>query len=149
MAVPVPLVNRFTALVVEPLAEALCDSGTAQRVPPGLRMGDEEFQLRAFMIGDPPFDQNEAGVAVANWGIDEGRGAYSLLNNLGKVSFAQAEFYFDGTSNREEWLWELNWKARLRRFRLPGGGLGGLTSLCPPSVCSSLLGIDLENIVVH
>ncbi len=155
LAVPIPVVRRFTAIAVSFLARTFSshycgDTAYAQKVKDGLEMGDEDFQVRAFMIGDPPFEQNEAGVAVANWGRTEGGGVYHLLNNLGRVSFAQAEFYFDGTSDRDEWMWNMKWKARLRRFRLPGGGLGGISSVCSSGACGALTDIiDLDNIVVH
>jgi hypothetical protein len=123
----------------------------ADRVKEGVELGGDELQLRAFMTGDPPFDQAEEGVTIATWGHDEGpEGVVSGMRNLAKVSFAQAEFYYDdqddgSEEDREEWMWHMNWRARLRRFEAPG--LGGIGGEC--SACAGLIGMDLDEIVVH
>jgi hypothetical protein len=124
------------------------EDGYAMKVEDGLEMGDEEFQVRAFMIGDPPFDRTARGVAVAAWGQEEDSTGTEVLETLTKVSFAQAEFYFDGPDDREEWTWHLDWKARLRRFRIPSDGMGGLLGEC--EVCGPLSEItSLDALVVH
>jgi len=115
----------------------------AQRVPADYALGDDNFQLRAFMLGDPPYDETEQGVAVATWGQETSAGALEILRTAGKVSFAQSEFFFDGSADHKEWLWEMRWRARLRRFRMPD--LGG-ASECGEA-CGALGG--LTNCVVH
>ena len=50
-----------------------------------------------------------------------------LALDLEKVGFAEAEFYYDQTTPgqlqwadyKDDALWKLRWRARLRRFRLP------------------------------
>jgi hypothetical protein len=85
-------------------------------------LGHEEFQYRAYGFGRDPGDQRwqtaEHGLRVAQGGRDEGRDAAYHLHTLGRLGFAQAEYYFDGVQDRSEWLWKQKWRARLRRFRV-------------------------------
>ena len=57
-------------------------------------------------------------------------------------TFAQAEYYYDGDEPREDWLWHMGWKARLRRFRLPSEAPDLLAEGCSLAVggdlCTSL-----------
>ncbi|HXK18794.1 MAG TPA: hypothetical protein VNG33_13380, partial [Polyangiaceae bacterium] len=39
---------------------------------------------------------------------------------LRPFAFAQAEYFYDGTESIDAWMWNMNWRARLRLFRLPG-----------------------------
>ncbi len=90
------------------------------------RLGSEPFQLRGVVAA---FEERRSGrierglrlgafgraVEPEGW-VQAGRGA-------GKVAVAQAEYYFshDGQHpiSSEEMLWNMDWKARLVRFRLP------------------------------
>jgi hypothetical protein len=50
---------------------------------------------------------------------------------VGRLAFAQAEYYFDGTEHKAEWLWKQKWRARLRRFRISRNWIPrGLLSAC-------------------
>jgi hypothetical protein len=50
---------------------------------------------------------------------------------VGRLAFAQAEYYFDGTEHKAEWLWKQKWRARLRRFRISRSWIpGGILSAC-------------------
>lgn len=85
-------------------------------------LGEEIFQIRAFVKSDPdPFLQrgrDRVGVAgvLSAEAPSESRLA-NLLDAFGDGSFAQAEFYVEGehAGTRAEWMWHLHWKARLRR----------------------------------
>jgi hypothetical protein len=96
-------------------------------------LGHEEFQYRAYDIGrsahEGQWQHGEQGVRVAQGGDEHGRGVTYDAHVLGRLGFAQAEYYFDGTEDKAEWLWKQRWRARLRRFRItrawiPGGILG-------------------------
>ncbi|MCS6799545.1 MAG: hypothetical protein NZ898_13655 [Myxococcota bacterium] len=148
------LIGRLVGRLARTFASFFCgdERHRADRIKSGARLGDENFQVRAFMAGEPPYESAEQGVRLAAWGRDEQAGMdVRLMRELGRLSFAQAEFYYDdGTEasdeDPEEWMWHMNWRARLRRFRMPSSGAGmGLD--CPP--CAALTGIDLNEVVVH
>lgn len=91
-----------------------------------VELGSETFQVRAVAFGPPvgPGQALEDGVGV---GLRE-RESPALSDTLFEVgeafnrfSIAQAEYFYDGDENtpREDWLWEMRWRARLVRFRLP------------------------------
>jgi len=100
-------------------ADDWCDEGYFKRVLEDAEMGDDNFHVRAWMEGVHPFGTNAERVGVATWGEDapSSSGA-DMLEELGHWSFAQGEFYFDDDMDREEWLWHMMWRGRLRRFRL-------------------------------
>ena len=105
--------------------------------------GDDYFGVYSFVTGDPALVKNsDKGVAIAAWGGGSAKST-SVGENTG---FAKADFYYDQTradtggkldwaSYKDDALWNLRWRARLRRFRVPtldvGGGavnlLNGLT----------------------
>ncbi len=113
-------------------------SGTCQDGLPGQNC--EYVQLRGIVTaGRTPFAGNERGAAIANWGRNPGGGAFSALSQYAQIGVAQAEYYYDGTEERDEWAWHMYWSARFRRFRLDGIGL-------------PVAGIDaavLDRVVVH
>lgn len=99
------------------------------RVEGGALLGDERFQLRAVSWGRASeiAAAAEEGVAVAAWGVEAqgdpgvalGAAVLGAGGALGRLSVAQAEFYYDhdGREARSEWLWNMKWTARLVRFR--------------------------------
>lgn len=135
------------------------DGKGPKKVKEDCNLGDECFQLRSLMVGTPGYEKTMEGVQFANWGRENEAGStYTEIAALGKGSLAQAEFYWhkegeDAQEMREEWMWEMNWRARLRRFRIPmdslmgdscsGGGGGGF--------CDALMGgADMINsVIVH
>lgn len=117
----------------------------AQSVRPhqvaGDRLGGEAYQLRLLIAGRPLGTLGEEGVRVATFRADEDPGRIGeLRTDLSRVSFAQAEYYFEGPQVEAEMLWHMQWRARLRRFRFPGGVL-------PPEL--GLLGPGGDEWVVH
>ena len=88
-------------------------------------LGHEEFQYRAYDIGrsahDNHWQHGERGIRVAQGGNDDGRNTVHAAHVLGRVGFAQAEYYFDGVQHQSEWLWRQRWRGRLRRFRISRG----------------------------
>jgi hypothetical protein len=132
-----------------------CDDGYFQRVTDAAQtMGNDEYQVQAYMIGQHDLEWTSKGVAVATWG--EGRDAgstYSNLAQMGRVSFAQGEFFYDDwETDWHEWLWHMNWRARLRRWRIEASGAGGIIQACGGGdACGALgeLGSTIDGMVVH
>ncbi|RMH36662.1 MAG: hypothetical protein D6689_22025 [Deltaproteobacteria bacterium] len=90
-------------------------------------LGEQRFQVKAFVIGEAQrlFSRDERGVRVANFGRNAGRPSSLVryLQKVGRIAMAQAEYYYDGDpTKRGEWLWNMYWKARLRRFHLDPTG---------------------------
>jgi hypothetical protein len=132
-----------------------CEDGYFQRITDDAQeMGNGEYQVQAYMFGDIDLEWTQRGVAIAAWGEGDDAGStYTNLAKMGGLSFAQAEFFYDDDeSDWREWLWHMNWRARLRRWRLSGSGAGGLLDVCGGSeACGPLgeLGGDLDAVVVH
>jgi hypothetical protein len=85
-------------------------------------LGHEEFQYRAYDIGRDPHDDHwrrgELGIRAAQGGAEDGRNGPYGAHLVGRIGFAQSEYYFDGVEDKSEWLWKQRWRARLRRFRI-------------------------------
>jgi len=98
-------------------------------------LGHEEFQYRAFGIGESLKSEGwmtgERGVQVARGGSSVDKSVAAGLQHIGRVSFAQSEFYHDADADKSAWLWKPRWRARLRRFRMPEGRAAvGLRAAC-------------------
>jgi hypothetical protein len=141
--------------LVEPGSSG-CDMRPQWVVPDSLELGDQAFQQYGMVVGSrgDRYDQNRytSGVAAANrfnsgGGDTGGFGVLSTISSAaGNLSFAQAEFYYNGPNagSQNEWLWNMGWTARMRRVRMPanlrsgGGQVGGfnITSVA-------------ENLIIH
>lgn len=137
------------------ITNQFCEDGYFTRVTDAAgEMGNDEYQVQAYMLGSPDLEWTQEGVAVATWGEGEDAGAtYSRMAEMGRVSFAQAEFFYDDPEeDAREWLWHMNWRARLRRWRLSASGAGGLMEACGGGAgCGALgeLGSAIDSVVVH
>lgn len=104
---------------------------TAKRVFYAASNGDRFFQVYGLVLGDTFYTRMDKGVDIAAWGKSEVRSG--VAEKLTMLGTAQAEFYYDQTrSGRLDWddyeldaMWNMRWRARLRRVRL-SSGLGGL-----------------------
>lgn len=128
-----------------------CQDGYFQRIIDDAQdMGNDRYQVQAYMLGDPDLEWTQEGVAIAAWGEGENAGrTYTNFAEMGRISFTQAEFFYDdGESDWREWLWHMNWRARLRRWRIEAAGGGGLGScaFCAPL---SAIGSEINDVVVH
>jgi hypothetical protein len=122
------IIARFVAGV---LARTFCPDDNPQWRPHEIDQGSgncndgmpgqdcEYVQLRGVTIATAtPFRNNERGVAAAAWGQAGGSGgAFGALEMLGNLGTAQAEYYYEGTENIDEWMWNQRWRARLRRVQ--------------------------------
>ncbi|MBN1653974.1 MAG: hypothetical protein JXA30_09375 [Deltaproteobacteria bacterium] len=87
-------------------------------------LGSEDFQLRSVVYGRPSSALSfaaEAVIKIASWGEANSSmiAIYDQARQLGRLSVAQAEYYYSGNEDRDQWMWHMYWRARLRRFRLP------------------------------
>ncbi len=130
------------------------ESSPGTRVPQdmvaGAELGEEAFQVRAAVLGSTPAGVPEAVVRVASWGKSDAGADFETARALGRVALAQAEYYYavqdPAADERSSYLWNMRWRARLRRFRLPerdassgepagaGGLLGALHGVCARAV---------------
>jgi hypothetical protein len=105
-----------------PRAGDVGNDKSPKRVKESSTLGDESFQLRAIMRGSVPTGLPETMIRRSLWNADEPANPLSALRELGNYSIAQAEYFYDGPKNpRSDWMWAMNWRARLRRFRVPTG----------------------------
>lgn len=98
--------------------------------------GDEYFQVYGFVLGDNEAMHKNAKtrVEMASWGKQKIQ-PNTISDTLEKVGFSEAEFYYDQVkSGKLAWddyvddaLWNMRWRARLRRFRPPSFGLDSLS----------------------
>ncbi len=106
-------------------------------------LGDENFQIRALMQGDQQALDAARIVRVALWDKPEPEHPLEKMKQFAGFSVAQAEYFYDGQPNgRDAWMWNMNWRARLRRFRLPAGDLSEIRETCAhviePGVCDTV-----------
>lgn len=127
------------------------DKKTAKKLSPGTENGNDFFQVYALLEGDTDrLHKPDKGVQIA-----AGNQAQQIqADSLEGLGMSQAEFYYDQTATalgedrcwkpncglkwdqyKENALWNLRWRARLRFFREPnaavlaqGGGVNILTS---------------------
>lgn len=96
------------------------DKKTPKKIYKDAKNGQSYFQIWSFVIGDDHIPNSaDKGVALAAW---EKKKDASTAAIWGKVSIAQAEFYFDesGTfANQQDPMWSLKWRARMRRLYSP------------------------------
>jgi len=105
------------------------------RFEEGLLLGTSDMQVRALIKGIGPPARADRRVQAASWNR-RGRAMTTFLEQArawGMLSVAQAEYYYeparpnddgsitipdeDGMPGRGEWMWNMNWTARMRRFR--------------------------------
>jgi hypothetical protein len=113
------------------------NSKSPKRIEDGATLGDENFQIRALIQADSDVLAADQLVRLTLWNQQApSDGGLHVLRALGGHSVAQAEYFYDGTETASEWMWNMKWRARLRRFRLPDGG--ALTAI--QTACGTVLG---------
>lgn len=96
------------------------NSKSPKRIEPDVTLGDEAFQIRALMQGDLGRMNATRLVRLSLWHAPDPSNPLASLTELGGLSMAQAEYFYDSAEGRDAWMWNMNWRARLVRFRLPG-----------------------------
>lgn len=115
-----------------------------KRVLQTATLGDENFQIRAVVWGDVSRLSEDGAVRLALWGRKPANDPLARLSDLGAHAVAQAEYFYDGKEGRDAWIWNMRWRARLRRVRLPDAAIDGLRDACGAK-CNSFLD-DLANV---
>lgn len=118
--VPMPPVRDHARRDADAVTSPLCmvSGVTSFRLKADAHLGDEPFQERLYSFGESIRNNEESGIRMATWRRDEDAGGVGRLREkLSQVGLAQAEFYFDGASTEADMLWDMSWKARMRRFR--------------------------------
>jgi hypothetical protein len=101
---------------------------TSKMIFAGAVNGNDYFQVYGLVMGDNAAMRQNADtrVQMPAWG-KASITANPLTDTLEKAGFSEAEFYYDQiTPGKLAWadyqddaLWNMRWRARLRRFRLP------------------------------
>jgi hypothetical protein len=110
-----------TELKGEPMDDTLKEKMKPQEMCSCAALGEETFQVRSIVLGDPKEYTADADktILVATQGQEVAQSSVGRLVSLGgRVAAAQAEFYYDGTEVKAEWLWNMKWKARMRRLTM-------------------------------
>jgi hypothetical protein len=146
------MVPIYIKLKAGKIGDPACDNLRVTRK--GVDLGTDAFQIRVAVDGNPPFRGPFEGAKVALWGGDPERAGARRLRRAGQVAVAQAEFFYElqepsknvtSRNERDDWLWNMHWTARLRRFSLNGNDLDA------PCVRDrgELTTYDIDNTVVH
>jgi hypothetical protein len=101
------------------------NSMTSKRVYDKAENGNNYFQIWSIVVGEEEWPKKaDKGVQIAAWS----KGSVKPPMPWGRVSFAQAEFYYDTSTAwakvKEDAMWNMRWRARLRRVRPMGVDTG-------------------------
>ena len=140
------------------------------RVKEDTALGDQAFQIRAFLVGADPRRGSVASLKKILYAENaRSSGLQRTAQTLGNFSIAQSEYFWNGEAEGEEgdgvakwdemdgavvegrghieWMWDIRWRARLRMVHFPSGdgivdGEGGVAGACEKSgaVCDGLAG---------
>jgi hypothetical protein len=95
------------------------NSKSPKRVTEGLELGAEPFQIRSAVFSRTQERESSRLVRLSLWGRATPENPAERYRTLGGFAFAQAEYFYDGSEGRDAWMWNMNWRGRLRRFELP------------------------------
>lgn len=104
-----------------PNSEAKKDgnSKSPKALAEGVTLGSEQLQIRAVAIGNQQQRESAKLVRLSLWGRSDPSNPIERLRDLGGFTYAQAEYYYEGTEGPDAWMWNMNWRGRLKRFELP------------------------------
>jgi hypothetical protein len=99
-----------------------------QKMIPDIELGSGDFQMRGIAIaggdGRPTRSEGKLNVSAFHREVDK-EGWIPFARGAARVNIAQAEYYYNhkggDDKERDQWMWNMKWRARLVRFRLPGG----------------------------
>jgi len=104
-----------------------------KKIVDGLKMGHELFRIRAIGVREANDESTERLVRLALWGQAQNMGSSGTgIMWMRRMGYAQAEYFYDGTDGRDGYMWNMSWRARLRRFDLPSerSDLNAIVQLC-------------------
>lgn len=86
----------------------------------GLELGSGTFQLRSLVRARTVNRLPENAQRVTLWNRQTQQPLYSkAMQELGTLGVAQSEYYPEGGGTADMWMWRMDWRARLVRFRVP------------------------------
>ena len=103
----------------QPASKSGGNDKAPQRMEQNVKRWAEDFQIRAFLHADFSAGSADGAVKLSLWNRPAPGEPSELLRELGKFSVAQAEYFYNGADPKSEWMWNMSWRARLRRFRMP------------------------------
>jgi hypothetical protein len=126
------------------------ESRSPKRVLAGVALGGEPFQIRAIVQNDASALQAGNFLRLALWGRKAPDDTLANVRELGTFAVAEAEYFYDGAEGADAWMWNMSWRARLRRFRLPNDSAKALRDACGES-CSKFFDpmSELLDLIVH
>ena len=104
------------------------DDKAPQKMEEGAALGSGDFQIRGFaLLLDGELRSKKVDKQLGHAAFErqiESEEWVTLARNSGRIMVSQAEYYFnhDGVTYEKvyDWMWHMDWRARLVRFRLPG-----------------------------
>jgi hypothetical protein len=130
------------------------DDRVPQRVIAGISLGDEGFRVRSLMHGS--FGDGSAG-RIVRLALDRRAAPVNPLGALegfGRIAVAEGEYFYGAAEPADAWMWNMKWRARIRRFSVPDAGLsdlvGGLCKAGGSEVCSSTTDLGrMSDVMAH
>jgi hypothetical protein len=131
---------------------------TPKKVYTGAKHGGFYFQTFGFANAEADWPRRtDKGILIAT----KGGGMNVPSNMFTAMRFAQAEFYFDSPEAwdkvKDQAMWEMSWRARLRRIRPMGPDIAGfsfkyatgkLTDLIGAQITKKLMDGDIFNFIL-
>jgi hypothetical protein len=110
------------------------------------------FQIRALVSAQLDTAFSYRVLLLSLWKDSVPPDPLSNLRPLGNFAVAQAEYFYDARGGASDKMWNMNWRARLRRFRLPpDNGFATVARKHLGTSYDSLLAPlrSLDNLVAH
>jgi hypothetical protein len=94
------------------------DERAPKRLTGDVILGSEKFQVRAMTFGNPAQRESSRLVRLGLWGKPDPGNPLEVLKQISGYTYAQSEYFYTGCggADRDAWMWNMCWKARLRRF---------------------------------
>jgi hypothetical protein len=136
------------------------NGATSKMVFDGAENGNGYFQVWSLVVGDDQWPQTaDKGVEIAAWN----QRLSTPTSPWGKVGFAQAEFYYDcagtwtskacngsnGANLPGNAMWNMRWRARLRRVRPPTPDVGTILGAVVGNKLTGVLNGAINNVLAN
>jgi hypothetical protein len=92
------------------------DEKSPKKLKNDIYLGSETFQVRSAVFGELGSRQAAKLVRLGLWHRKDPDNPLERLKTFGGFSMAQAEYYYAGPGDPEDWMWNMSWRARLKRF---------------------------------
>lgn len=112
--------TRKEEIVISPKGEPVGDGSTSRapkKLADGVQMGGADFQVRGIVLSEKTHSISQNAIHLARWGRAQKTEGLELIKGAGKFGFAQSEYFANKPDERNRWMWLMNYRGRLRRFR--------------------------------